>query len=386
MIAYLYSIYKNKNLLLFLFWILVSSFCLNKANAKEDPKDWKSKILLHCNTKINVPEQITVNKLRIDTRKDRILWVPWPKDFETSYKRHGPLTFFKIPYIILFCPFLIIFILNHCLRKNYKHRQLVKKISETPPENLLPAEMSYIYLMGYRHEALLGTLLDLHIKGFIDICKTNNNSFSITKTLKDLNSISNNETFILNELFRNSSIIKINDDSHVHLDRMTHYLSCNLTSRFKSYFTNIRKQKTLFELVLLTVFIPVIITTEAILPFLTLYLAASFICLASSKHLSQHLCVFPKKNFEALYDNIESFKKFLIILKEYPQYILESPNYDLSKDCLKKHLPYMIALNVVDEWDIDFLNTLKNVFPIQEHLPSLITELQAVLQKSEGKI
>ncbi len=323
--------------------------------------------------KSHLSEQFVFEKLYIHAKKgDVVLWVPYPKEFKIDYQKYGIFTFIKIPYILLIAPFLILFIFNYFLRKKHENLRLLDSVTEHPPENLTPAEMSYLYYMGYRTEAFVSMLVDLHMKGSIHISRRDDRSYIISKTYSDVNKLSRIEAKLLMDLFAASDIIIIDEHSSLKLKTIISSFGQDIASNYKPYFTNCRVKKALFEVSILAVFIPVIISSEILLPFFSIYLMASFFYLGLSRYLSRHRWAYPKKNAEDLYKQIASFRLFLIILKERPNDILLSPLYNISEKYFRDYLPYMVALNVVNDWDMDFADTLKGDLS-REELPSLLS-------------
>lgn len=293
------------------------------------------------------------------------IYVSWPKGYIEPYNQSniGNLLKNVLLYFFFIIPFLIIFISNYYLGKKQRDRLTTftnHNISEKPPENLSPAEISYLYHKESRNESLISTFLDLHIRGFIEISKEAGDSFKITKKYVELIGLSNREVFVLTELFRDSNTVIIGAENRNKLEKILNYVNSHLKIHYKNRFTNIQKQKNIFEIFILGIFIPFILFTEETLYYLIPYLMVSGIYLAFSYYYLNHLCKWPKKNYEKLYGEIEAFRRFLIILNESPQDILGSANYTFSLRCLKKYVPYMVALGVIQEWDMDLLFSLEN--------------------------
>lgn len=214
--------------------------------------------------------------------------------------------------------------------------------------------------MDFNNDALVSTILDLHIRGLIEISEDGKDDYKIKKKFSDLKGLSNREVFILTELFTDSDTITINEKKRVKLDKILNYFNTHLKIHYKSYFSNIRIWKKIFEIFILLIFLPIFVVSEKIFPLILPYSVVSALYLTYSSNYLNHLGKLPKKNFEQLYEQIESFRNFLMILKKSPKKILESPKYNLSKEHLKKYIPYMVALKVIKDWDIGLLARLKN--------------------------
>jgi uncharacterized membrane protein YgcG len=291
------------------------------------------------------------------------IYVSWPKGYVTSYVPNSTFTFINhIALHIFLAPLFIILLINFYyirkIKKITKSKTFNKrKFSKNPPENLSPAEISYLYHMEFKIEALISTILDLHIRGYIVISKESDKHFKISKNYSELIGLSNRELFLLNELFKESNAITIDEKNRTELKKVLKYFNYHLKIHFKTKFTNFQRQKNQLEIFVLAVFSPFIIYSELPVPYIYTIFFSIFYFKFCKAYLS-HLFKCPNNNFEQLYEKIESFRNFLLLLKESPE-ILEGSQYHFTTAELKKYIPYMVGLQIIEDWDIDLVNSLK---------------------------
>jgi len=291
------------------------------------------------------------------------IYISWPSGYVASYKQSPVSIFLKelTPYGLFICLIFLIIITNFFffilkLIMTYSQTRKDKKFSHSPPENLSPGEISFLYHMEFRNEALISTILDLHIRGLIKINREDGEYYKITKMHKNTNTCSDIDTFILNELFKDSNCIVVNKNGRATLQEVLINFNIKLKSYHKKKFYNLIALKILFEIILLAVFLPLIISSQAALPYLGPYLCVSFLYLDFSNCCTRCLCKWPKQNSKQLYKRIESFRNFLRILKEPKNTIIESQNFTVGH--LKQYLPNMVGLNIINDWNIDLIDDL----------------------------
>src|SRR3990167_448951 len=164
--------------------------------------------------------------------------VGWPKGFikEQTFTEKVKY-FFEDNLEILFFVLFILLILVYYIFVWFKFCRILKKTIIPlfePPENLLPAEISYIVNKRYSNQCLSSSLVDMAVKGSITIEKENT-KYILKKVKKSTIELYEN---IFDKLFKSHSEIKITDSNSTIFNNIISYCKNYLSNKFDNLYIN----------------------------------------------------------------------------------------------------------------------------------------------------
>ena len=221
-----------------------------------------------------------------------------------------------------------------------------------PPEALSPAACRFIYHMGYDTKTFSAAVVNLAVKGYINI-NQQQKSFSLQKR-ESAQVLSTDEQKLLTQLFANEDLVKLENENHQTLRTANRAHKNVLANAYGEYFsTNARYliPSLLFVLLMTTL----IVIQQAMVP-----LAAGLTALSLGMHvIFWKLLKAPSIEGRRLMDKLEGFRLYLETAEKDDLNQAHPPA--LTPAVFEQFLPYAIALGVEQEWAKSFEKALEGL-------------------------
>lgn len=134
--------------------------------------------------------------------------------------------------LVAFAMMLIYFLCSFLLSRKWKKDVIIPQFS--PPKNMSPAEMAYLIFGDFRTGMLSTLIIDLGVKKYIKIRKSNVNITYQLELLKQPdNKLSADEAQLMRDLFAEDSKIIINGDKNENINSACDNLSNSLRSQYR---------------------------------------------------------------------------------------------------------------------------------------------------------
>ncbi len=278
----------------------------------------------------------------------------------------------------------------------------------TPPSNYSPALLRFIENMGYNNKVFIAALINMVVKGYINIAKGIRN-YKVIQVSSNQDNLSRPEQEIANALFsKNNGEVSIHRDNRKRFQKSIHAFKRALRSEIEgAYFIRntayfilgvalsiaaiapaIIINKTLLYIVVLYVvllavglsayyqrerawrswlFFIAVLTAEAmiIIPYRTTLLPlfeqhlmywTAIVLITLINACFYHLIKKPTLKGRELLDQAEGFKQFLSAEENAYQQFQDPPKRDAQ--LFEQYFPYALALNVEKEWSTQFISIL----------------------------
>ncbi|OGB83527.1 hypothetical protein A3F66_02325 [candidate division TM6 bacterium RIFCSPHIGHO2_12_FULL_32_22] len=274
--------------------------------------------------------------------------VGWPKGFikEQTFTEKVKY-FFEDNLEILFFVLFILLILVYYIFVWFKFCRILKKTIIPlfePPENLLPAEISYIVNKRYSNQCLSSSLVDMAVKGSITIEKENT-KYILKKVKKSTIELYEN---IFDKLFKSHSEIKITDSNSTIFNNIISYCKNYLSNKFDNLYINFNYRYFGFGLIwtiILSVFCFLLVQVSILAIFLLAILVLINI-------IFYFVLQTYTESGQRVYEQILGFKMFLSFTeKERLKYL---SNTEQTPQEYETFLPYAMALDVEALWTKQF--------------------------------
>lgn len=234
----------------------------------------------------------------------------------------------------------------------------------TPPDGLAPAAARYVRRMGFDQKAIGAAVVNLAVKGRIEIVDDGENSYELRRLSDSPDpSLSDGERAMETALFAAGNPVRIRRDNRAVLQSAVSELSDSLTKLYKgSHF--IRKLGGLGKGILLS-FVTLGATGFAMshypAPIFGIHIGAfampgTVVALVAVNVMFIIVMKAPTAEGRVLLDGIEGFRMYLSVAEQGRLNMLNPP--ERTPELFEKYLPYAIALDVENEWGEQFNDVL----------------------------
>ncbi len=193
-------------------------------------------------TQISKPEEILVNKSEASVKSASINFL---NDFNLLLiEKTANLTQSNLIALTSLVLLLIYFLTIRIIlkKKSDSSNKSSSEESENIPENLSPAAIRYIYEMGYDDRTFAIALINIAVKGHIDIINTGNAYKIERRDFSAADKLSDDESLLLNSLMKDESVIKLTSKNHrVIRDAMTKHRNLLEKDHKDKYFSTNKK-------------------------------------------------------------------------------------------------------------------------------------------------
>ncbi|MEQ9504883.1 MAG: DUF2207 domain-containing protein [Hyphomonas sp.] len=231
-----------------------------------------------------------------------------------------------------------------------------------PPKGYSPAAAHHIYYRGFRgHTALISTLMNMGVKGLIDIDASDKKSTILTRKSPDAGTISPEEVSLNARLFGHEGSLKLGEK-----------YSASFTSAYESFRKNISAQygKDYFRWNLGYTFVAGILTLLAVA--FAIWQSVNWsgwhtlavLAFAAVNGLFMYLMPAPTKKGEEVRSEIEGFRLYLDTAEKLQMNAVEVGSAappPMSLERYEAFLPYAMALDVEKPWTKHFEKQLPDV-------------------------
>ncbi|MCX7926960.1 MAG: DUF2207 domain-containing protein [Candidatus Omnitrophica bacterium] len=184
---------------------------------------------------------------QLDVGEGLTVFVSWPKGIITAPTTEQKLRYFfreNRAVIVLLCGLFIVFIYYLIVWYKFGRNPPVGTIVPlfSPPSELQAYEMRYLWKMGYDIKVFVSAILALAVKGLITIEQQDINAYTLIKNNVRDKEISQEEQLILDKLFKNGYILKLNNENHHYISEAINALQLALDKKFVDKFFIINKK------------------------------------------------------------------------------------------------------------------------------------------------
>ena len=225
-----------------------------------------------------------------------------------------------------------------------------------PPPGYSPASIRYISEMGYDQRTLTAAILNLAVKGFIEIDNTGDDYILICeRPPPDERALAPGEEILLRQLFIEDNVLVLDNENHtILLTAMSAHGKALKRDYAKRYFfTN---TPLLIPSALITA---LLLGLVAAFSGLTISIAAVFALMLILHIVFYRLLKAPTKAGRRLLDKIEGFRSYIEIAEKDELNLRNPP--DKTPELFEQYLPYALALGVEQDWAEKFADVLASI-------------------------
>lgn len=224
-----------------------------------------------------------------------------------------------------------------------------------PPDGFSPASIRYIARMGYDKTAMTAAVLNLAVKGYIEINNLGEAYILSATDKKPDETLAPGEAVLHSHLFRSGDTVQLQNDNHTLLQRAmgAHKVTLDRYHRHKHFVTN---GKFLLPAIMLLVgaLIAVVVLNELTIA-IGLTLAASAVAVGMFSWLLKAPTLLGRK----LLDRVQGFRLYLE-LAEKDDLNLKNPP-EKTPELFEAYLPFALALDVEQPWAEQFEDVFRKI-------------------------
>ncbi|MEJ2603702.1 MAG: DUF2207 domain-containing protein [Gammaproteobacteria bacterium] len=224
-----------------------------------------------------------------------------------------------------------------------------------PPAGYSPASLRYVAEMGYDKRTFTAAILNLAVKGFVDIDE-DGGDYALSRTAKiDDVSLAPGEAALLSRLFSDGDRIALENDNHqVVRDAMQAHEKALKRDYYQRYFITNRN-----------LLIPAVVILAgagigaAVLDRLTISSAVVLAAAGAGILFFAWLLKAPTAHGRRLLDELEGFRLYLDVAEREDLDLRNPPRR--TPDLFETYLPYALALDVEQPWAEQFADVFDRV-------------------------
>jgi uncharacterized membrane protein YgcG len=225
-----------------------------------------------------------------------------------------------------------------------------------PPEGFSPASLRYVSKRGYDKRAFTAAVLNLAVKGLVDITESDGDYTVARPTVTTMAqrrstaaaNLASGEQTLLDSLFRSGSVVELKNDNYQIIQATMSAHEAALASHYRrKHFINNR-------LVNLPAWLVVILAT-AIVVLLGLGSVASYVIVGVTVLGMLAFAYFLEAHTELgrrLLDKVEGFQMYLEVAEQDDLNLRNPP--EKTPELFETYLPFALALNVEQPWAEQF--------------------------------
>ena len=225
-----------------------------------------------------------------------------------------------------------------------------------PPEGFSPASVRFIAEMGYDHRTFAAAVINLAVKGFLEIDNTGDDYNLVReRPAPDSSLLAPGEKALLTRLFAEDNALVLENENHrVLLEAMAAHSKALKRNYQKIYFyTN--TPILIPSLLLAAGFLGLI----AVLDRFTIFVFVVLAVIVILHYIFYHLMKAPTRTGRRLLDKIEGFKSYLEIAEQDELNLRNPP--DKTPELFEQYLPYALAMEVEQDWSEKFATVLASI-------------------------
>ncbi len=217
-----------------------------------------------------------------------------------------------------------------------------------PPLNLSPAEMAYIFRMGFTTSEFTAAILNMAVKGYLKI-EEKDKEYTLVNASDDKSKLTPEETAIANVIFDGRDKLVLQNSHHEILQAaQVDFIKYLKQSYSQKYFIS---NNGLF-------LIGVVLSVIACFLSFFMFVIAVFIYIVIC-FIFYNLLKAPTNLGRATMDQVEGFKWFLSVTEKDRMNFHNPP--EKTPELFEKFLPYALALGVQNKWAEQFNDVFKRL-------------------------
>ncbi len=225
-----------------------------------------------------------------------------------------------------------------------------------PPKGFSPASVRFIAEMGYDHRTFAAAVINLAVKGFLEIDNTGDDYILVkNRPAPDSSLLAPGEKILLTRLFAEDNVLVLEDGNYrTLLEAMVAHAKALKRNNQKVYFyTNTPILAP--SLVLAALFFGLVVALSNISPLILIVFGIIIIL-----HFAFYDAMkAPTSAGRRLLDKIEGFKSYLEIAEKDELNLRNPP--DKTPALFEQYLPYALALEVEQDWSEKFSDVLASI-------------------------
>ena len=218
----------------------------------------------------------------------------------------------------------------------------------TPPRDLGPEDLRYIFNMGYDNKTLTSAIINMAVQGYLEIKEgKGKKTYTLTKTGNNYMALTDTEKVIAKELPEST---ELKQEYNPVMTAIISKLKSKLSELYYKVYFNSNS-----EFIIIGIFISIVTVIIAFVfskDSISAIAVIPGIILAAEHLVSWQLLKAPTVEGRKLMDEIEGFKLFLTVTEKERLNLLNPP--DKTPELFEKYLPYALALNVEQKWAEQF--------------------------------
>lgn len=301
----------------------------------------ENKIIFHITRNLKKFEGFTISVswptglIKEPTLKEKISWFLYDNN---------------IVLLLFFCFLALLFMLLYLVYIRYFYHE---KGTIIPlfyqPASLTPSQVGYIYYLIFKERFFAADIVDLAVRGFVEIDYEPKKLFGGTYILKKKkDAVEKYDQLLFSQIFSSSDTIKINSS----YEKQLHAAAKKMWKYSKNSLKEYVRKTYIYDIIAVIICVPMVFIIHKWFYksiFFALVLAASF----SMMFLIMHFSHFYTEKGRKLKDEIDGFKLFLTTTEIERMNIVGTPPTK-TPELYEKYLPYAIALGVEKQWTKQF--------------------------------
>jgi uncharacterized membrane protein YgcG len=242
-----------------------------------------------------------------------------------------------------------------------------------PPANMAPSTIGFMISKKFKSLFLSADILDLSIRGFIDIKQISKKHYTLVRLEQPNNKMNEYDELLLQKIFGKKKIIDINKKYNNSMAIALKHCENNIINEVKLYTDEnlyYWKMSLLFWLLILYLAVQTLVNKNLFLFQITL-----IVFLIKSKHF---FLVYTKDG-RKIQDAIDGFKLYLVQTEPKHMNIIDKLPTK-TPELYEKYLPYAIAMGIEKKWKSQFSSLFKNISNKQ------FSYIQKFIKKPKGMI
>ncbi len=213
-----------------------------------------------------------------------------------------------------------------------------------PPAGLTPAACSYIRKMSFGKQTFSAAIISLGVKGYLEIHEDDDEFSLHLKSAAGSGNASKGEQAALNELFKDGTVLELDDKNHSVFSKGQSVLRKALKAEYLGKLFNINAAFALPAVIMTIIAVSIAIKQSGGAAILILFAIFSVMMHA----LFIFLMRAPTPAGRRIMDEIEGFKMYLDTAEQDRLDRMQSP--ELTPELFESFLPYAFALGVENHW------------------------------------
>lgn len=212
-----------------------------------------------------------------------------------------------------------------------------------PPAGYSPASSRYISRMGYDNRALTAAIINLAVKGYLEITREGNKDYRLRQKTSEA-PLAAGERQLLAGLFAEGAEVELDNSNHRLLARARDAHAAALKRDYQGIYFRLNSALLLPCIAVLVFMLLGVFALNRLTPAVVVLAVFSGLCIA----LFGWLLKAPTPKGRLLMDRLDGFRQYLEVAEKDDLHLKHPP--ELTPELFERYLPFAIALGVEQPW------------------------------------